>query len=229
MKLLTSCKECIFATYDGKTQIDCAAGRLKFMPAQACYDEEKEFFVTDGISCTMYRKPEWTKEFETQNECLKRARSEITFKYVVIISDDNLDEKLDLILSQKIQPSHIYIYTFNIANKDRVKDIPNSTYIQYVEQNNNPIERIIRKIKKSTNILYIDDVNDLSKNSIENLDNLVNDSGWLKAIITSDNSESFILPSILYVINPTSTHTSLIKSFCRTMPEIIGKFSDIYG
>jgi len=66
--LTTACKNCVFANYIGKTQIDCKLGRIaKFREKgvdiiEAEDLEENEFFVLEAW-CNAYREKDWADEY----------------------------------------------------------------------------------------------------------------------------------------------------------------------
>jgi hypothetical protein len=84
----TSCKECIFAIYDDKTQTGCVADRIsKFSDyVISAYDDEKEFFVIDRI-CNLYRTTKWNDG----NIDLKKAIDESSVTFDLLINCDNID------------------------------------------------------------------------------------------------------------------------------------------
>lgn len=224
MKLLTSCKDCVFATYNGMTQIGCAADRLKHLEVEECYDEEKEFYVTKNTSCTMIRKADWLNKNESIENEVKRARKEIEFKYIVITSAENFDKKLSSINRQRIQPQKIYIYDFV---KLPVPAQENMEYVHFTTNVSDPVERIIRRINKNTNIFYLDNSFDLDIDLFERLENKIYDEGYKRSILTSRNTSSFVLPTILYKMNPLFTHKRIIEEFSLNMPECVGILEDI--
>ena len=67
--LTTACKNCVFANYIGKTQIDCKLGRIaKFREKgvdiiEAEDLEENEFFVLEAW-CNAYREQDWADQHE---------------------------------------------------------------------------------------------------------------------------------------------------------------------
>ena len=52
----TPCKDCVFAIYDDKTQINCSQDCIdKYkkldVPIVEVYDDDKEFYVIEGRKC----------------------------------------------------------------------------------------------------------------------------------------------------------------------------------
>ena len=80
----TSCRNCIAATYDGKTQIGCKWDRLSILEKEGvkiipAYDDTKEFYVIDG-TCYYYRNYEWSKK-QSVNEHQELIEKENTLDY----------------------------------------------------------------------------------------------------------------------------------------------------
>lgn len=59
-RVQTSCKECVFASYEEKTQTACLADRLKHFEGDVIevYDDDKEFYVINR-ACTFFRPSSW--------------------------------------------------------------------------------------------------------------------------------------------------------------------------
>ena len=94
--LTTACKQCVFANYIGKTQIDCKLGRIKKFREkgvdiiEAEDLEENEFFVLEAW-CNAYREQKWADEWTDQyDNLLVRLKEEYTppLGFIVIINDD---------------------------------------------------------------------------------------------------------------------------------------------
>jgi hypothetical protein len=118
----TPCKECVFAEYQGNTQIGCTAGMLdKFKNAGydivEVYDNDKEFFVINNKKCLFMRPQNWLIKNNTNNinQALEIASKENQIKYILIL-DINNDTTLDSINAtiaffneQKIVPAGILV------------------------------------------------------------------------------------------------------------------------
>ena len=96
--LQSNCKTCVFATYEGDTQTDCKAGRVEEYKKKGllieAYDDDKEFYVIDGL-CNFLRPPYWNNgEPDTD-----LAYSEVSPTHTVIIFLDNInhDNKQNII------------------------------------------------------------------------------------------------------------------------------------
>lgn len=121
----TACKNCIFALYDGDTQVDCHAGRLEKYIARGVeivevYDDDKEFFVVNDRYCLYYRNRDWLSETDINADLELKVREEIQISYhAILIYHENddltaLHESLQSILSQAIQPKVITILNRNL-------------------------------------------------------------------------------------------------------------------
>lgn len=89
--LQTSCKECLFAAYEGKTQTGCAANRLETFREQGylveAYDNDLEFYAIECL-CNMFRPPKWN-EGEAD---LEKAYEQIKSKFFIMITLDGIDD-----------------------------------------------------------------------------------------------------------------------------------------
>ena len=126
-RLHTSCKDCIFATYQDKTQIGCDIGRLEDYRENnlyntrhinhdvnivAVYDDDCEYFVINDIKCHYKRNGSWSKKVNKDN-WIDRVKEENRLKYQSIIFTHNDFAKLALtvesLLEQSIPPQHITV------------------------------------------------------------------------------------------------------------------------
>lgn len=230
----TSCQNCIFAIYNNngindiidknkKTQTGCLANRLQYFDTLECYNEDGEFYVTLNYPCNLYRTEYWAKK--QTSELLESARNEIKFKYCIITSIKDISKKLENINKQEIQPYKIYCYTYDDKeNRPRQKNIE---YIQFIESNNNPIQKIIKRIKKKTNIFYLEEADTLNIDFIRNLDIEINDKLNKKTIFFSKKDASFIMPSVYHSIYPTYTYNKILEEISKNIPEAIGYIEEI--
>ena len=91
--LQTSCKECLFATYEGKTQTGCEANRIvKFEDyVIEAYDDEKEFYVIDCL-CNYHRSPSWNDGKADLSKVIDENKP--TFA-IILDTDDITKAKVD--------------------------------------------------------------------------------------------------------------------------------------
>lgn len=221
MKLVTSCKDCVFAIYEGITQVGCHANRLDNLDVAECYDDDKEFYVTKNVSCLGFRQKSWLKENESIDSAIERAKKELAFSYTVITSIDDIEKKLKYIRGQKYRPTAIYIYGSagqQIDNKLLDKSI---TYVQFQSVVKDPVNRIFKRLKKPTNVFYIDNPEDVSWPVIQQIDDDIQILGVRKTIAVFNDSGSFIMPAILYTIHNTMTPSSIIDYYCENLPATV--------
>tara|TARA_R110000751_G_scaffold21636_1_gene61913 strand:- start:3754 stop:4572 length:819 start_codon:yes stop_codon:yes gene_type:complete len=89
-QLHTSCKDCAFAEYSGKTQTGCSAGILERYRKNGAdivevYDDNgKEFFVINDKLCSHHRDKEWAKKY-SKSELLNIVNSQTKSPYQAII------------------------------------------------------------------------------------------------------------------------------------------------
>ena len=87
----TACKNCVFAVYDGDTQVDCSMGRIsKYQDLGMvidAYDEEKEFYVINGI-CNVVRQSNWNHGVVDAT----KARQEVRPKFKVFVNASHMTE-----------------------------------------------------------------------------------------------------------------------------------------
>ncbi len=106
----TDCRNCVFAKYDGNTQVDCKLGRLdKFrengMVVEEACDDELEYYVVKGVYCNTYRKAEWAERFKDKKLEL-HVLDEVKVKekiYVYAGPDSTLEALRTTIFSLKAQ------------------------------------------------------------------------------------------------------------------------------
>lgn len=95
----TSCKDCVFADYDGDTQTGCTLGKLqKFIDRKAlvkgAYDEKKEFFVIFNRQCPYFRNTRWAEfvgELDFEKNARERANAECQAAFhIIMFLNDNM-------------------------------------------------------------------------------------------------------------------------------------------
>jgi len=122
----TSCKKCVFAKYEGKTQTGCELGKIDNYKDAGIgivetFDDDKEFFVIDGRFCLFYRNEEYMKQFpkskwkETVNQ-----QTKIPYHAIVFINEDSKfkDVKLTLRLLKEQEFEPVFV---TLVNKQYLK------------------------------------------------------------------------------------------------------------
>lgn len=129
-KLHTSCKECIFATFDdqNKTQTGCKLNKIDKLVNNGVkvvesFDEEKEFFVLDNHACMTYRKKLLpNKTLEEQVEIAKKQASP-RIDCVITVDSDDILELEKTILSLINQESQFNEIVFCVLSKIKPSQI----------------------------------------------------------------------------------------------------------
>ena len=109
-QLHTSCKECAFAVYSGKTQTGCSAeilDRYRKNGAEIVesYDDSgKEFFVINNKLCSHHREKEWAKKY-SKSELLNIVSSQTKSPYqaMLLYRQDSSSEDLSCTLKSLLQ------------------------------------------------------------------------------------------------------------------------------
>lgn len=106
----TPCKDCIFAQYDGLTQINCHLDYLSKYKDKNCeilevYDDEKEFYVINDKKCLGYRDNRWIKKYNLEHSTLEEKiqifKETNKLQYLMMIDLQNFDkEKLNKLNEQ---------------------------------------------------------------------------------------------------------------------------------
>jgi hypothetical protein len=114
----TSCKDCVFAIYDGKTQTGCYTNALHRLEANngkivEAYDEEKEFYLIEDRICIECRhKEKWNKLTPDMSidEMYETVKMENTLKVEVLVLfnlGDNIQELENTLTSLNKQKKFI--------------------------------------------------------------------------------------------------------------------------
>lgn len=178
----TSCKECIFAKYDGKTQIGCLADRIeKFKDYLIeAYDEDKEFYVIKRF-CNLFRFSSWNGG----NADVEKAKKETctTFDILINCNDINEEYKNKILYelknlnyeSKKIKVVFYHLYTLPKEQKRIIKDLlidhPNYTISVVLDEK----EFLQLYAQNSGNCFHII----FDQNNIDNISNFINKVNYL--------------------------------------------------
>lgn len=125
-RIHTSCKDCVFATYDEDTQTGCRAGRLdKYRQNGSdiieAFDNEKEFFVINKKLCNLNRdrNSEWAQKHVGRE--LDQARSEVCLKVIIIVMLDaglildELEKTAASLVHQTVPPFSVIFFNHQKA------------------------------------------------------------------------------------------------------------------
>jgi hypothetical protein len=227
----TSCKECVFAEYEGKTQVGCSANRIiKFKNLNTeqsvnvieAYDNDKEFYVINGF-CNYYRSKKWNDGIADLDKAKKE--SSLTFDLFVDCNsiDINYVNKIDTLLSTidyDTNKLNVVLYHLNqFANQS--KELVLSLYNNHkkllkisVCTNNNLF--LHESVLKSNSSFYIA----INKNqcidskTLTNINNLINDD--IKKFIVVDDGGTKIISNIAYKMQFLNTENSdYEKNVCQ--------------
>lgn len=144
----TSCKECILAVYDGKTQTSCIAGRLDKLNHFEAYDDEKEFFVIEQL-CNYYRNNKEKYTLEDESIDLDRIEKETRVTFDIIILCNHIDAEF----SDYILDLYSYIED-NYTDKFSIQLL----YTIATKEQTQAIKDINSKIKNCSTTFYADDI-----------------------------------------------------------------------
>lgn len=118
----TPCKSCVFAEYDGKTQISCFADQIEKyknigIEILEAYDDTKEFFIINKKKCLFFRDQSWydKKELCDIKEATSLVKKENEMKYIAVIylepqtEQKEFEDILTSLKNQIIPPKGIMI------------------------------------------------------------------------------------------------------------------------
>lgn len=127
-KIHTSCKNCVFAEYKGKTQIGCELGRIENFGKDVveCMDEEKEFFIINRVCNAFHdRNSKWAEEHKENPEAAALKEAGVKVAVIIYLGPDTTIEKLsatcESLMSQEQLP--FYVTFFDNQNKIKPADI----------------------------------------------------------------------------------------------------------
>lgn len=130
-KIHTSCKECVFAVYEDKTQINCSMGMIEKYKAKNCeiieaYDDDKEFYIINERKCINHRKASWFTQFENSEDSLEyrigKTKESNKLNYILFIdlklfTLEKLHQIFIDISNLDIKPKRIILIRYNYINK----------------------------------------------------------------------------------------------------------------
>ena len=106
-KIHTSCKDCVFAVYDNKTQTECALHYIelyknKQIEILEAYDNDKEFYIINGKKCIGYRENKWFDQFSLSDASLDKKIEKyhetnlLNYMVIVDLKNINIDQLDDI-------------------------------------------------------------------------------------------------------------------------------------
>lgn len=124
----TTCKDCLFAKYEGKTQVGCELGRVEKVEQHPiydlveAYDDDKEFYILNYHLCLYQRINGWVHDNKSTEEMIEEVRKEINLNWgaILVLKDEPINDmsrvqkRLEEILDQPNPPKWIGIVNQNI-------------------------------------------------------------------------------------------------------------------
>lgn len=141
----SSCKLCLFAIYDGDTQVGCELNRVEKVKNHNTYelieatDDEKNFYVLNNHICPYQRTNNWIHADSNDRKAM--VEKEVYMKWVATIiahtyDIDLIEKRLQEISSQNIKPSAITLALNNCPNIEEIfKIMDKYTDIWYLQNN----------------------------------------------------------------------------------------------
>lgn len=174
----TVCKNCVFAIYDGKTQVGCAFNRTEKVDQHDIYelieaeDEEKEFYILNNHICPYQRTSRWIHADD--KDIMSRAKEEVYMRWgaILLVNKDSLNIKdisnrIQELKNQDIPPQSAVIVLktesqISNTDMDEIFHLMNSNFnLWYIqnEMNNDTSERFsidtaFDKLKNSARIMF---------------------------------------------------------------------------
>lgn len=122
----TPCKNCVFATYDNKTQDGCALDYIsvyknKNISVLEAYDNDQEFYIINGKKCIGYRENKWFKQFGLENADLESKiekyieTNKLDYSISIdlqLLSLDSLESLLYQVSLCKTQPKKVMLIRY---------------------------------------------------------------------------------------------------------------------
>jgi len=208
----TSCRNCLFAIYDGDTQTGCEANRIEKFGnfVVEAYDDSKEFYVINRF-CNLYRPLYWNNGIKD----IVAAKKETCVTFDLLIDCDEIDEEYyDIIkhelhninyTSQMYKVVLFYSYESTKEQKQLVlniyKEFPNINFSIYF----NKIDYIYGFLSKTRNSFHVI----LNKNNIKDCGIFINKVNELinedlkRFVICKDSNRVAISSTTCRILYPT--------------------------
>lgn len=232
----TNCKHCVFAKYDGDTQVDCLHDRINkfrqlpennelFQYVVEAYDEENEFFVINRL-CTLYRdKYSWNDGIADK----EKALNEVKITFDILINCNNLDDQYYAYIKKlmasatlyNIQKFNFYLYHDQSLNKENRKKIlpllnisPKCSLSIFFEKD--ILEHNILSQTRNSYHVMIDYDNRIESTVFDKLNDILNND--LKKVLVAKNEDNYLISNLSYKIQTTGQTKVDIK---QTIDSII--------
>lgn len=229
-KLQTSCKNCIFAVYEGITQTGCVANRLKKFDKNdiiEAYDNEKEFYVINKF-CNLYRPLSWNGGIQN----LGKATSESALDFDIMVNCNNITEEFKNYLigatasidyyEDKAHINLFHDYTCSSDIKSRVLDVyshKKSIKISICLESEKFLHEFALKSKNNCHLVIS---NNFDFTKLSNLNALVNQD--LKRFIVANCDGILVISNMAYkmnyVNNPIDNYRINLQNIVETAKNI---------
>jgi len=126
----TNCRNCVFAEYDGITQVGCSAGRIEKFKSMdlvtEARDEDKEFFLVNRL-CNFFRTEDW----ESEGDKLQQVRADCRPSFAVMIYDLKPTENNTVLqtLDSLLKSSALDMYKVRIVVSMYHSDVEDTTQV----------------------------------------------------------------------------------------------------
>ena len=141
----SSCKLCLFAIYDGDTQIGCEFNRTEKVKNNKVYelieatDNEKNFYVLNNHICPYQRTSHWIHADSDNKKAMAEKEVYMRWSAILIAHKENLDlieQRLKEIQSQSVRPAVITLVLDQCENVEKIfKLMDKYTDIWYLHNN----------------------------------------------------------------------------------------------
>jgi len=129
--LRTTCKKCVFATYEGKTQTGCQLGLIEKFRENGkevveAYDEEREFFVINNTFCPYQRNETWKNK--KGDDLIGAVRDEVRLRatWFIYVDNQTIEDIVTTlrhgVLSQTYRPELIVIVLNSPIRPSEIRD-----------------------------------------------------------------------------------------------------------
>lgn len=217
----TSCKDCIFALYDGTTQVGCEDNRIEKFEDDIveAYDNDKEFFVINRL-CTLYRTSAWNNGIKD----LEKAKKESYISCDILIDCNNINENMAAYLNKIIPKlstkNKIKIFCLQnatISTKEMTKNLFYNHPSLLMSMCTDKTEYTYLNIMKASSMFHIilDETNYEDVDCfIEHMNNHINEK-MQKALIFKHDNKIAMLSLACRILYPT-----LYLNYDNEYPEI---------
>lgn len=158
LPLHTSCKDCVFAIYDNKTQKGCELGRLdkyreKGVEIIEAFDNDLEFDIVNGHQCVAYRhmgpNSQWYQD-TLPEERIAKVRREITVRTDVIIPVSS-DSDIALLPQTLKSARELELAPLSVVVVNNQEDVKAGAIISLLNKEASGLNWTLSDIKEKTN------------------------------------------------------------------------------